>query len=257
MSIVSIASLIDLGRDLWALPTSPESRPLFRNGAECCVSLTERARSRSTDPEISSWPNVRAAQDRHTHQHGSIPTRWRMNIDDYQKTLRRAIQTNPVLDQSLTLKLDDWAQLEGELLDLETWFQSTTTKLEEQDRIIETGLILKDFIGGAYTDDNGEVTPKIQRKRRPANTKEATLSNGITLYGDKATTDRLANTLLRYNVWSKPEVVDVPPERCMRIPMLDGWEKRVKRKRVYPTGVKEKELIDKVFNGLQAEGKLE
>ena len=38
--------------------------------------------------------------------------------------------------------------------------------------------------------------------------------------------------------------------------MLEGWEKRVKRKRVYLTGEAEKELIDKVFNKLQAEGKL-
>lgn len=39
--------------------------------------------------------------------------------------------------------------------------------------------------------------------------------------------------------------------------MLDGWEKRVKRKRVYPTGQKEKDLIDKVFDGLKADRKLD
>lgn len=38
--------------------------------------------------------------------------------------------------------------------------------------------------------------------------------------------------------------------------MLEGQEKRVKRKRVYPTRQKEKDLIDKVFDGLKADGKL-
>lgn len=95
----------------------------------------------SPDPEISSWPNVRAAQDRHNNQRGSLPTRRQMNSDDYHKALREAIQTNPGLNQSLSLELDDWAELEDELLDLETWFQSTSAKLEEQGRAIETELI--------------------------------------------------------------------------------------------------------------------
>lgn len=42
----------------------------------------------------------------------------------------------------------------------------------------------------------------------------------------------------------------------MRIPMLDGWEKRVRRESL-SNGQKEKELIDKVFDGLRADGKLD
>lgn len=95
----------------------------------------------SPDPEICSWPNFRAAQDRHTNQRDKLPTRRQMSSGDYHKALGEAIQTNPSLDQSLSLELDDWAQLDGELLDLETWFQSTSTKLQEQDQTIETGLI--------------------------------------------------------------------------------------------------------------------
>ncbi|KAJ9482339.1 hypothetical protein VN97_g11100 [Penicillium thymicola] len=39
--------------------------------------------------------------------------------------------------------------------------------------------------------------------------------------------------------------------------MLEGWEKRARRKRVYPTGHSEKQPIDKVFDNLKAQSKLD
>ncbi|KAJ5203188.1 hypothetical protein N7449_005267 [Penicillium cf. viridicatum] len=60
---------------------------------------------------------------------------------------------------------------------------------------------------------------------RPENPTEVVLDNGLTIYGNKATTAKLTDVLLQYNIWTKPEVVDVLVDRWMRIPMLDGWEK--------------------------------
>ncbi|KAJ5675356.1 hypothetical protein N7462_008253 [Penicillium macrosclerotiorum] len=91
---------------------------------------------------------------------------------------------------------------------------------------------------------------------RPNNeTKQVTLPNGITIYGDKETTAKLREVVEAYpRIWKDPEFVDVPPEQWMRIKVIPG--KLFPRTRTYKQGPDAQACIDKVFDQLHDQGKM-
>lgn len=98
-----------------------------------------------------------------------------------------------------------------------------------------------------------------------SNTTEMTrvLSNGVTIYNEP---DTLATTLekviMQYDVWANEDgsnvgVANIPESEWMEIPMRDGWERRLPKPKVYRLGPRDRELLDKTFEPLHKQGKME
>jgi hypothetical protein len=66
-----------------------------------------------------------------------------MGKKECHEALHKAIQQNSHLEQSLPLSMevDDWAQPEEEIVEIETWFQTITTRLQEMDGAAEDSYI--------------------------------------------------------------------------------------------------------------------
>jgi hypothetical protein len=66
-----------------------------------------------------------------------------MGKKECHEALHQAIQQNSNLEQSppLSMEVDDWAQPEEEVVDIEAWFQMASSKLKEQNRAVETSFI--------------------------------------------------------------------------------------------------------------------
>ncbi|KAL8377036.1 hypothetical protein RB595_007933 [Gaeumannomyces hyphopodioides] len=63
----------------------------------------------------------------------------------------------------------------------------------------------------------------------------------------------------RYDIWDdKGDQVDVPEERMMRIPLVEGWEKQAAqlRSRAYPVSRRDKEVIDKAHDKTHEQGRM-
>ncbi|KAJ5689576.1 hypothetical protein N7462_003968 [Penicillium macrosclerotiorum] len=59
-----------------------------------------------------------------------------------------------------------------------------------------------------------------------------------------------------YDIWGHPQVADIPMDQWMRIPLAPGWEDKIPKNQVYKCGTADRAEIDKVFDALQADGKL-
>ena len=90
---------------------------------------------------------------------------------------------------------------------------------------------------------------------------EAHLANGVTAYGiPEARNDYQAVVGDFLPLWTDTgQMVRIPEEDQMEIPLVDGWEKIYKpgQARVYASGARDRELIDETFNKLQEQGRLE
>lgn len=91
----------------------------------------------SPDPEIREWPTIR----RHvklkaglSSEKDKLPIRRPMDEKDYYAAIRHAIETSPHHRETLLVQTDDdiWGPLEGALLDVESWFQSTSAKFQQE-----------------------------------------------------------------------------------------------------------------------------
>ena len=88
---------------------------------------------------------------------------------------------------------------------------------------------------------------------------ETQLDNGVTIYGDDLRD--FQEVVKRYpNLWvDNGSVVDVPEYLWMEIPLLENWRELYNGKQasIYPLGPKDRKEVDKLFDKLQSEGRME
>jgi len=89
---------------------------------------------------------------------------------------------------------------------------------------------------------------------------ETVLSTGVTVYGnDATTTEALSSVVDRFPaVWKDSgKFVDLPMDNWMRISLKPSWNDKVSRKaRVYPLGLRDREVVDKSFDELQRQDRI-
>ncbi|KAJ5232494.1 hypothetical protein N7468_005450 [Penicillium chermesinum] len=85
---------------------------------------------------------------------------------------------------------------------------------------------------------------------------QTVLPNGVTIYGKPRVVQKLQTVIETYDIWGHPQLADIPMEQWMRIPMIPGWEDKVPKPQIYKCGTADRAEIDKLFDSLQADGKL-
>ena len=82
---------------------------------------------------------------------------------------------------------------------------------------------------------------------------------GVTVYGDPDAYRRFANVIEDFPLLftDRATVVDVPAADHMPIPLRHDWQDKLPPPKIYPAGARDREVIDKAFDPLQAAGKLE
>ncbi len=95
----------------------------------------------------------------------------------------------------------------------------------------------------------------------PASVAETLLPNGVTVHGKRKdpATIALAEVVNAYpTLWEDSGFVDIPQDRWMRIPLKPGWEEKVDGSaKTYPLGEKDRQVVDKTFDELHDQGRLE
>lgn len=89
---------------------------------------------------------------------------------------------------------------------------------------------------------------------------ETTLANGVTVYGAPQAAAKLTAIVEEFEeIWiDKGGAVELPQEDWMRLPLRTDWESKITgRPKVYPLGIKDRAIVDEVFDKLQAQGRLE
>ncbi|KAL1981340.1 hypothetical protein VTN96DRAFT_2781 [Rasamsonia emersonii] len=87
---------------------------------------------------------------------------------------------------------------------------------------------------------------------------ETKLPNGITVYGDHITVAALKQVVEAYAIWGENEgFVNIPEDQWMEIPLVEGWESKVPKSRVYHLGPKDREVVDETFDELHHKGRME
>ena len=89
---------------------------------------------------------------------------------------------------------------------------------------------------------------------------ETQMPNGVTIYGKPDVVPELAAVVAEFSeIWNdKGGSVDLPQEDWMRIPLHADWESKITGKpKVYPLGIKDRAIVDEVFDKLQTQGRLE
>lgn len=88
---------------------------------------------------------------------------------------------------------------------------------------------------------------------------ETRLPNGVMVYGDPQVTRALSDLVAEFpQVWEDTGFVNVPKDEWMKIPLKKDWQSRVNsRAKIYPLGIKDREVVDRVFDELHEQGRLE
>ena len=105
--------------------------------------------------------------------------------------------------------------------------------------------------------EEDKITPSPDRSEASL---ESVLPNGVTIYGKQTVAAQLAAVIAEFaEIWiDQGGSVDLPKEDWMRIPLRADWESKITgRPKVYPLGIKDRLIMDEVFDKLQAQGRLE
>ena len=90
---------------------------------------------------------------------------------------------------------------------------------------------------------------------------ETMLPNSVTVHGsprDPATIQLAQVVALYPKLWEDSGFVDIPQDRWMRILLKPGWEQKVNGSaKTYPLGEKDRKVVDKTFDKLYNQGRLE
>ena len=113
--------------------------------------------------------------------------------------------------------------------------------------VLTAALALHTGIGQGVKDDCSQLETK--------------LTNGITVYGDHVSTPALTSTVSAYpDLWiDNGNTARVPESEYMNIPLIENWQDVYKpgQARVYPVGQKDRDVIDKAFDKLHDQGRME
>ena len=87
---------------------------------------------------------------------------------------------------------------------------------------------------------------------------EQRLNNGIMVYGDQPTRATFESLVNQFpTVWQDTGFVDIPEDKWMKLSLKSDWESRIKNKtKVYPLGLRDREVVDKTFDQLHDQGRL-
>ena len=94
----------------------------------------------------------------------------------------------------------------------------------------------------------------------PTKTPETRLSNGVTIYGSENPADFQAIVEEFPNLWTDDgSAVDIADDQWMEIPLLDNWRDlyNPRQAKVYPLGAKDRQEVDKLFDKLHEQNRME
>ena len=89
---------------------------------------------------------------------------------------------------------------------------------------------------------------------------EARLPNGVMVYGDAQARAQLADLVAEYpSVWKDEGFVKLPQEDWMQLTLRDDWQDRLQpsKVKVYPLGQRDRDVVDKTFDEMHRQGRLE
>jgi hypothetical protein len=95
--------------------------------------------------------------------------------------------------------------------------------------------------------------------RMTQNVPATVLENGISVYGNTDQVRKLSALISRYNIWGnspKGNIASIPEDQWMTIPLVEGWEKRMPKPKVYRLGKKDRDVVDATLDQLHKEGKV-
>ena len=88
--------------------------------------------------------------------------------------------------------------------------------------------------------------------------KETRLDNGVMVYGDAQATTALSDLVTEFpTIWQDEGFVKLPQDDWMKITLRDDWQSRLpsgNRAKIYPLGIKDREVIDKTFDEMHRQG---
>ncbi|KAL3472578.1 hypothetical protein BJX99DRAFT_272814 [Aspergillus californicus] len=108
----------------------------------------------SPDPEIRQWADIRNNPD---HPMGrklcsdKLPARQYMDREGYYNAIREAIKTSSNVEEALSIQVDEeiWAPFEQELMDPQSWSQSTLIELQRN----ETTMVVAETVSPVGTSE--------------------------------------------------------------------------------------------------------
>ena len=90
---------------------------------------------------------------------------------------------------------------------------------------------------------------------------ESKLSNGVMVYGNEHEKQQLSDLVDEFpSLWKDEGFAKVPQDEWMKLSLRDDWQSRLpssKRAKVYPLGLADKAVVDKTFDALHDQGRLE
>ena len=103
-------------------------------------------------------------------------------------------------------------------------------------------------------DENSRMKPLLAEENR--------LSNGVMVYGKSSEeVEALTNLVHEFpDIWIDTGFVKVHEDEWMKLQLRNDWQDKMAGKgkaKIYPLGFKDREVIDKVFNELHSQGRLE
>ena len=86
---------------------------------------------------------------------------------------------------------------------------------------------------------------------------ETILPNGVTIYRDAKARQLLSELVGQFpTLWLDQAFVDVPQHKWMKLPLQSDWETKVSGcAKVYPLGLRNKQVVDNTFDGLHTQGR--
>ena len=91
--------------------------------------------------------------------------------------------------------------------------------------------------------------------------KETKLPNGVMVYGNNNDTQLLTNLVNEFpTLWKDEGFAKVPENDWMKLTLRDDWQSRLpksNRAKVYPLGIDDRAVVDKTFDDLHRQGRLE
>ena len=112
-------------------------------------------------------------------------------------------------------------------------------------------------LGKKHTSDS---TTSSKSPNATTDTLESLHPTGVTIYGNQDTCEKLGRVVEQHRIlWEdRGGFADVPVEDWLRVPRKTNWEDLSKGKaKVYPLGIRDREVIDKEFDKLQSQGRVE
>ncbi len=84
-------------------------------------------------------------------------------------------------------------------------------------------------------------------------------SNGIHVYAENRSQARAFQRVCDAfpEVWQDTEPIDLPPEKMMKVPLVDGYQNYKLSSRPYPLSHRDKAVLDKRHDALHAQGRME